>query len=108
MTLPGREQSTEVGAGEPEGEPAWRAVLVKSLLRANVLAHAVGLLVSSATLGSALLPALVGFIVARLGFEAIAAAALAMGVLFALLHEVCVSLPDAATPAEPGARPLPG
>jgi hypothetical protein len=70
--------------------------------------HAVGLLVSSATLGSALLPALVGFLVGRLGLEAIALSALALGVAFALLHEVCVALPDAATPGDPGARPLAG
>lgn len=90
--------------------PVYPTLMARTPRRVGegIAAHAVGLLVSSATLGSALLPALVGFIVARLGFEAIAAAALAMGVLFALLHEVCVSLPDAATPAEPGARPLPG
>lgn len=74
----------------------------------SLAGHAVGLLVSSATLGSALLPALVGFLVGRLGLEAIAAAALALGVLFALLHEVCASMPDAATSQQPGAPPLPG
>lgn len=70
--------------------------------------HAVGLLVSAATLGSALLPALVGFLVGRQGLEAIGTTALALGVTFALLHEVCVRLPDAATPSVAEARPLAG
>ncbi|MEY4551473.1 MAG: hypothetical protein RL685_7668 [Pseudomonadota bacterium] len=70
--------------------------------------HAVGFLVSSATLGSALLPALVGFLVGRLGLEAIGFAALAMGATFALLHEVCVALPDASRSAEPESTPLAG
>lgn len=70
--------------------------------------HAVGLLVSSATAGSALLPALVGFLVGRLGLEAIAFTALAAGISFAVLHEVCVAQPDASRPREQENRPLAG
>ncbi len=72
-------------------------------------AHAVGLLVSSATLGSALLPALVGFLVGRLGLGAIGFTALALGIGFALLHEVCLHSPDATAPPPAGAaEPLQG
>jgi fucose permease len=50
--------------------------------------HAVGFLVSSATLGSSLLPAFVGLLVGRHGLGAIGAAALVMGLAFLLLHEL--------------------
>lgn len=90
--------------------PVYPTLMARTPRRvgAGLAGHAVGLLVSSATLGSALLPAVVGFVIGRLGLEAIVASALVMGVSFALLHEVCASLPDAATSPESGARPLPG
>jgi fucose permease len=90
--------------------PVYPTLMARTPRRVGqgLAAHAVGLLVSAATLGSALLPALVGFLVGRQGLEAISATSLALGVAFALLHEVCVALPDAATSPEPDARPPAG
>jgi fucose permease len=56
-------------------------------LGADVARHAVGFQVSAATLGSALLPALVGLLVARLGLGAVSAVTLGLGLAFLVVHE---------------------
>jgi fucose permease len=50
--------------------------------------HTVGFLVSSATLGSALMPALVGVLIGRAGLTSIAAMAIALGCVFLCVHEL--------------------
>jgi fucose permease len=50
--------------------------------------HAVGFLVSSATLGSSMLPALVGLLVGQHGLRMIGIAGMVFGVAFLLLHEL--------------------
>jgi fucose permease len=50
--------------------------------------HTVGFLVSSATLGSALMPALVGVLVGRVGLTSIGAMAIALGCAFLCVHEL--------------------
>jgi fucose permease len=50
--------------------------------------HAVGFQVSAATLGSALLPGLVGFLVERAGHGAIKVAALGFGIAYVVAHEI--------------------
>jgi len=50
--------------------------------------HTVGFLVSSATLGSALMPALVGVLIGRLGLTSIGAMAIALGCAFLCVHEL--------------------
>lgn len=90
--------------------PVYPTLMARTPRRVGeeISGHAVGFLVSSATLGSAFVPALVGLLVGRLGLQAIGFAALAMGAGFALLHEVCVALPDASSSPEHESTPLPG
>jgi fucose permease len=66
-------------------------------------AHAVGLIVSSATLGSSMVPALVGLLVGWRGLVAIGAAATVAGVAFLLLHELVLRF---ARPAAIGASEI--
>ncbi|HEU4581197.1 MAG TPA: MFS transporter [Polyangiaceae bacterium] len=61
--------------------------------------HTVGFLVSSATLGSALMPALVGVLVGRAGLASIGAMALALGAAFLCVHELILRY--ASSPAPP-------
>jgi fucose permease len=61
--------------------------------------HTVGFLVSSATLGSALLPALVGVLVGRVGLTAIGAMALALGAAFLCVHELILRYASRPLPA---------
>jgi fucose permease len=56
-------------------------------LGADVARHAVGFQVSAATLGSALLPAAVGLLVAQLGLGAVGAVTLGLGLAFLIVHE---------------------
>jgi hypothetical protein len=53
--------------------------------------------VSAATLGSALLPAAVGLLVARLGLGAVSAVTLGLGLAFLIVHEWLLRV-TAATP----------
>jgi fucose permease len=55
---------------------------------AGVARHAVGFQVSAATLGSSLVPAVVGICVARLGLGAISAVALVMAAALFIVHEL--------------------
>lgn len=61
--------------------------------------HTVGFLVSSATLGSALMPALVGVLVGRLGLTSIGAMALALGCAFLCVHESILRYASGPLPA---------
>jgi fucose permease len=56
-------------------------------LGADVARHAVGFQVSAATLGSALLPAAVGLLVARFGLGAVSGVTLGLGLAFLIVHE---------------------
>jgi fucose permease len=56
-------------------------------LGADVARHAVGFQVSAATLGSALLPAAVGLLVAPLGLGAVSGVTLGLGLAFLIVHE---------------------
>lgn len=58
---------------------------------------AIGFQVSAATLGSASLPALGGFVVARYGLGAVPPFALALGLAFGAVHELLVALPRVRT-----------
>ncbi len=72
----------------------------------RIARHAVGFQVSAATLGSALLPGAVGFMVARAGLPAIGGAALGMGVTLLGLHELLLHVTRSTpAPEQPIARP---
>ena len=60
-----------------------------------LVAHAIGLQVSAATLGAAALPSLSGFLAQSGGLESIPAAAVVMALCALLLHEALL-LEDAA------------
>jgi fucose permease len=70
--------------------PVYPTLMARTPARvgSELSGHAVGFLVSSATLGSSLLPALVGLLVGRHGLAAIGIAGMAMGAAFLLLHEL--------------------
>jgi fucose permease len=61
--------------------------------------HTVGFLVSSATLGSALMPALVGVLVGRVGLASIGTMALALGGAFLCVHELILRYANRPLPA---------
>ena len=56
--------------------------------------HTVGFLVSSATLGSALMPALVGVLIGRVGLTSIGAMGVALGCAFLCVHELILRYAD--------------
>lgn len=69
--------------------PVFPTLMARTPARVGVgiARHAVGFQVSAATLGSALLPGLVGVLVVRAGYNAISGAALGFGVAYFVAHE---------------------
>jgi fucose permease len=61
-------------------------------LGSEVARHAVGFQVAMATLGSTLMPGLVGLIAARVGLDGIAASAVALGLALLVCHEALLRL----------------
>jgi fucose permease len=67
--------------------PVYPTLMARTPVRVGpaLASHTVGFLVSSATLGSSLLPALIGVFVGRIGLGAIAALTVMLSVVLALL-----------------------
>ncbi len=77
--------------------PVYPTLIARTPARvgAGLAAHTVGFLVSSATLGSALLPWSVGVLVGWIGLSALGNLALAFSLLFVLVHELMLRSGDA-------------
>jgi fucose permease len=81
--------------------PMYPTLMARTPARvgAALSGHTVGFLVSSATLGSALMPALVGVLVGRVGLASIGALGLALGGAFLGVHELILRYADRPLPA---------
>ena len=69
--------------------PMYPTLMARTPARvgAGIAPHAVGFLVSAATLGSTATPALVGWLVERRGLDTIGTTALVVSLVFLVLHE---------------------
>jgi fucose permease len=67
--------------------------------------HAVGLQVSAGTLGVAVVPSVMGFLVARLGIGAVGTVVVAVAVGLLLAHEVLLAFPGPGSRSGRGAQP---
>jgi fucose permease len=100
--VPGRLGLLLLGASLAPVYPTLMA-RVPARVGAELSGHTVGFLVSSATLGSSMLPALVGLLVGRLGLSVIGVAGMLMGFTFLLLHEILLRF---ARPAATSPTPI--
>jgi fucose permease len=84
--------------------PVFPTLMARTPARvgAGTARHAVGFQVSAATLGSALLPALVGILVTSAGLGAISAAALGLALAFFATHELLLRMTPLASYANRG------